>query len=343
MKDTIITYMSLPPNIDLATASLMSLAIEMKDDEWAQHYLNLVGIYPSTNLYKNKNKIVTGIPGFKGSFEEETIDHKIPQINAISFDNLLKRALDKYKRVIILIDDLDKQDPNKVKQLLRDSQGLLKGNASFVLTGHPEGLTKDIVSGNMGLFDLTQKLDLMDNDIMYQMLIKYLQSAKKNNRFNRFLRFIRWTDKDIDLSNPELVKPFTVNSAKLLCKYSDGHPRWLNRLANYVLLTALDLEVNTIDTGVFEKGRQNAKKELQAQPGLSSELLYLFHIVEEKGVLDDENITLEELKKIGVHSFNELLPLLETLVQMDLLRYRPSETNLQYIVSPIVKEENIEI
>jgi len=35
-KDTLATYISLPPGTDLATAALIALAREMEDDEWAQ-------------------------------------------------------------------------------------------------------------------------------------------------------------------------------------------------------------------------------------------------------------------------------------------------------------------
>jgi hypothetical protein len=45
--------------------------------------------------------------------------------------------------VVIAIDDLDKQDPAYARQLLLDAQGLLKGRAWFLLTGHPSGITRD--------------------------------------------------------------------------------------------------------------------------------------------------------------------------------------------------------
>jgi hypothetical protein len=47
--------------------------------------------------------------------------------------------------VIIAVDDLDKQDPATVKQLLLNAQGMLKSGAWFILTGHPSGLTRDIL------------------------------------------------------------------------------------------------------------------------------------------------------------------------------------------------------
>jgi type II secretory pathway predicted ATPase ExeA len=45
-KDTLATYISLPPETDLATAALIALARKMEDDEWAQHQLNQMGLRP---------------------------------------------------------------------------------------------------------------------------------------------------------------------------------------------------------------------------------------------------------------------------------------------------------
>lgn len=53
--------------------------------------------------------------------------------------------MEKYERVVIAIDDVDKQDTARVKQLLLNAQGMLKSGAWFILTGHPSGLTRDIL------------------------------------------------------------------------------------------------------------------------------------------------------------------------------------------------------
>ena len=60
-KDSLTAYISLPPDMDLATAALIALAREMEDDEWAQHQLNQMGLRPKQPVRKRKGKIKAGI------------------------------------------------------------------------------------------------------------------------------------------------------------------------------------------------------------------------------------------------------------------------------------------
>ena len=60
-KDTLATYISLPPETDLATAALVALARKMDDDEWAQHQLNLMGLRPKKRPVEKKGKGQAGI------------------------------------------------------------------------------------------------------------------------------------------------------------------------------------------------------------------------------------------------------------------------------------------
>ncbi|CAN2049637.1 AAA+ ATPase domain-containing protein [Candidatus Magnetomoraceae bacterium gMMP-1] len=318
-KKIIATYISLPPETDIATASLIALALEMPNDEWAQQQLYLMGITPDRRIYKGKEKVELNVLGIKGSTEKETMLHNKPQYPSISFEKLCERALTKHDKVVICIDDLDKQNPDKVKTLLRDAQGVLKGKAWFILSGHPGGLTKDMISGNMGLFDLTQELKQMDEETTYQMLIRYLNFARSSS------------------SKYCSIHPFTEETARLLCKYSEGHPRWFNRLATYILMEALDQKASLIDLDLFENGRKRTRNELQSQQELTDRDLYLFNIVEEKGILSDENISMEDLNKLGITTFNDIMPRLEKLVQNDLLRQIHSEDQLKYVISPIMK------
>ena len=58
---------------------------------------------------------------------------------------------------------------------------MLKGRAWFMLTGHPTGMTGDLLTSERGLFDLQLKLEELDQPTTYQMLINYLNSARINN------------------------------------------------------------------------------------------------------------------------------------------------------------------
>lgn len=169
----------------------------------------------------------------------------------------MDRALTKYQRVVIAIDDLDKQDPARARQLLLNAQGLLKGRAWFLLTGHPSGITQDYLISDRGLFDLPLKLEPLDADTSYQLLVNYLAVARRRPA----------NPNNPDDLNP--VHPFTPETARELCRLAEGIPRWLNRFANYVLLKAAELQAPRITDDVLQVGLAYARDQLRGQPGLT--------------------------------------------------------------------------
>jgi len=322
-KDTLTTYISLPPNTDLATAALIALARKMEDDEWAQHQLNLMGLRPKKHPVQKTGKGKAGIASIGIEAEETSVAVSTPRFPSLSFEDLLERALKKYKRVVIAIDDLDKQDPARVRELLRNDQGLLKSGAWFMLTGHPSGLTRDILTSDLGLFDLAIELKQLDQPTTYRMLVNYLNSAKA--------QFARR-----DFDDPIAVRPFTQEAAHLLCSRSDGVPRWLNRLGSYILLKASAIHADLITEDVLQKGFEYAAHQLRGQSGLTAEDYYVLDLVLEKRTISDATITLADLERLRAKEFSEILPILEKLVQYDLLRRLPSEWATEYESTPLL-------
>jgi len=322
-KDTLATYISLPPETDLATAALIALAREMPDDEWAQHQLNQMGLRPQKRPVKKRGKAKAGISDTGFEIEEETVPVSSPKFPALSFEDLLARAYQKYKRVVIAIDDLDKHNPARVREMLRNAQGMLKGEAWFMLTGHPSGLTRDIVTRELGLFDLALELKSLDQPTTQQMLLNYLNSA----RLPKAKRVI---------DHPKAFAPFTPETARILCERSDGVPRWLNRLGSYILLKAAELHADVITPDVLQQGLDYANQQLRGQTGLTVEDHFVLNLVMEKGTLSDETATLNDLERLKVKEFSEVMPILEKLVQLDLLRRLPSEHAAEYTPSPLV-------
>lgn len=322
-KDTLATYISLPPETDLATAALIALARKMEDDEWAQHQLNLMGLRPKKRSVHKTGKIKAGISSIGIESEETTVPVVAPRFPTLSFEDLLERALRKYSRVVIAIDDLDKQDPARVRELLRNAQGMLKGGAWFMLTGHPSGLTRDILTRDLGLFDLAIELKPLDQSTTYRMLVNYLNSARP-----------KYLQRDPD--DPLAVYPFTPETARALCERSDGVPRWLNRLGSYVLIKAATIHADRITSEVLQQGFEYAAQQLRGQTGLTSEDYYVLDLVLDKGILSDATITLTDLERLGAKEFSEILPILDKLVQFDLLRRLPSERAAEYAPSPLL-------
>lgn len=322
-KDTLVSYISLPPDTDLATASLIALARKMDDDEWAQHQLNLMGLRPQKRPVKKTGKSKVGVSSMGIEAEETTEPVSVPRFPALSFESLLERALKKYSRVVIAIDDLDKQDPARVRELLRNDQGLLKSGAWFMLTGSPSGLTRDILTSELGLFDLAVELEALDQATTYRMLVNYLNSARPKKEVR-------------DLNDPGVVRPFTPETASILCKRSEGVPRWLNRLGSYVLLKAATLGYDLVTEEVLHYGLEYAAHQLRGQSGLTAEDYYVLDLVLEKHSFSDETVTLTDLERLKVKEFNEILPILEKLVQFDLLRRMPSGRSIEFEPTPML-------
>lgn len=320
-KDTLVAYITLPPNTDLATASFIALAREMKDDNWAQKQLNLLGLCSTIPPVQKRGKVKAGIPSvFEVEAEETSEPVPSPRFPALSFEDLLERALKKYKRVVIGIDDLDKQDPARVRELLRNDQGLLKSGAWFMLSGHPSGLTRDLVTSEMGLFDYKIELRKLNNEETKKMLINYLNSVRIQ---------------EIPHNDPEAVKPFTPETARNMCERSHGIPRWLNRFGNGILIKAITIGAEIITDEVLQQGVISIEKQLRGQQGLTPEDLYILDFVIERGGIDDA-IELEELKKVKAETLSEILPILDKLVQYDLLQKVPSERVARYEPSPFL-------
>lgn len=63
-------------------------------------------------------------------------------------------------------------------------------------------------------------------------------------------------------------------------------------------------------------------------------------MVLEKGVLDDDSVTLAELERLKVETFNEILPRLDKLVEFDLLRRLPTERATAYAPLPLLESDS---
>lgn len=236
---------------------------------------------------------------------------------------LLDRALKKYPRgIVIAINDLDKQDRDRVRQLLHDAQGLLKGRAWFLLTGHPQGLTGDLLTSERGLFDLQLELKLLDEPTTYQMLINYLNSARIDLDCN-------------DPADPRSVLPFLPETAKQLCDLSKGHPRRLNRLGAAVLDTAISMECDRITPDVLQAGLKAANQQLQERAALEVKETMLLKLLQERGTLSDDSISLNDLQRLGVRSFVELFPMFDKIEQADLIQRKLDVPSVAYEPIPL--------
>ena len=301
------TYISLPKDLDLATTALIALARAMDEDDWAQRQIYQMGI-PTQNAAKERStELSTGVPSFLGGKAgAKDLPITKPQYPTISLDTLLERAQEKYpKGILIAIDDLDKRNPSVVRQLMHDAQGMLKGRAWFMLTGHPNGMPGDLLTSERGLFDLQLELKELDQPTTYRMLINYLSSARVDNDCT-------------DPEDPRCVLPFLPETAKRFCEVSLGKPRLFNRLGSTVLSTAADLRATQITPNVLEQGLQKMLPTLREQAALTAQEEKVRRLLQRRSELSDETISMEDLQSLGVRGYSDILPILERLEAADL-------------------------
>ncbi|MEO1386936.1 MAG: ATP-binding protein [Cyanobacteria bacterium J06634_6] len=300
------TYIALPENLDLATTALIAVAREMADDEWAQQQLNQMGI-PTAQVVKARTAeagLITPLISAKVGAKDVPITK--PLYPTVSLDTLLERAQKKYPRgVVIAIDDLDKQNPSVVRQMMHNAQGMLKGRAWFMLTGHPIGMPSDLITSERGLFDLQLELKELDQPTTYKMLINYLSSARLDNDC-------------IDPEDPRSVLPFLPETAKKFCEASLGKPRLFNRLGSTILATAADLGATHITPEVLDKGLAKMVPTLRQKAALTVQEEKVRSLLQRRGEISDETISMEDLQSLGVRSFSEILHILEQLESADL-------------------------
>jgi type II secretory pathway predicted ATPase ExeA len=316
---TLTSYISLPNNTDLATAAIVTLARKMPDNDWAQALLHHMGLIPAQDPQKQSSGFKAALAGISFERKSETQGLNKPQIAALSFEDLLDRAFETYDRVIIAIDDLDKQDPSTVKDLLLNAQGILKGRASFILTGHPSGLTQEILLSNRGLFDRTQQLTSIDIYTTKLMLLKYLNSVRREDKL---------------ITDLDAFHPFRNDAVGKICQRSIGSPRILNRIGNYALAEGVEQNLDLIDSDAIERAIVKARKDFRDQ--FNSQERLLIDNITSQGVLSDSNISLKELQQLGAKSFNELLPILEELHRRDLIERLPNDGSIAYRLSPLL-------
>ena len=321
------TYISLPANLDLATTALIAVAREMSDDDWAQRQLHQMGI-PTDKSLKERNSEVSGNFGIGGKIGEKDLPITKPQYPTVSLDTLLERAQEKYPEgVVIAIDDLDKQNPSVVRQLMHDAQGMLKGRAWFLLTGHPMGMTGDLLTSERGLFDLQLKLEELDQPTTYKMLINYLNSARIANNCT-------------DPQDPRSVLPFLPETAKLFCAVSLGKPRLFNRLGNTVLSMAADLQATLITPEVLKQGLKAAAPSFLEQAALTIQEERVRALLQQRGTLSDDTIAMEDLEQLGFRSFSEILPILERLEEADLAHQLAQGDTRAFAPIPLPSADN---
>ncbi|MGD1938921.1 MAG: AAA family ATPase [Cyanophyceae cyanobacterium] len=307
IPDILTVYSSLDPDSDLVTTAFIALAQALPKDDWAQTQLHQLGLATAKPQKERTTEASGSLKFFGAKLSEKSLAPGELERPAEALQQLIDRARKTYTSgVIIAIDDLDKQDPARVRRLMHDAQGTLKGQASFILTGHPIGMMGDLFTSERGLFDLQIELKDLDMPTTQKMLAKYLTSVRIK------------PDPSDDPKDPTDIRPFTPDAAKQFCRASRGKPRLFNRLGASVLNTAILKNATQIDLELLKEGLTASQMSRRELARLTDKENRLRTLLSERGTLSDEDILMEDLETLGFRSFNELLPLLEKLEYADL-------------------------
>lgn len=324
---TLTAYINLATDYDLATAAFFALASAQADQKYVQHLLAQLGIPIDSTFPKDEVGINTPIISFKRG--QERIMPEEPHIYSLSFISLLEQTFKHYDKVVIAIDDLDKQDPSRFRELLLKDQALLKSEAHFIMTGYPTSQMRDLDLNSLGIYDRPIELEALSADTMIEMLVNYLQSARPD------------PDTKYALDDPRAVFPFTLETARELCRRTQGVPRWLNRMGIAILQHALQGGHAEITPAVLEAGIIEADRLVRTQD-LSPQHLFILQLALRDGLLSEENIAFEDLQRQGFKSFHEILPLIQDLIQQDLLRRLPSDKAEAFGPTPLILPRTVD-
>ncbi len=206
---------------------------------------------------------------------------------------LLDVAQERYGRVVVAVDDLDKKEPRAVQDLLDDATDLLRrgrGKRGFLLTGRSTS-TLQAVSGQMlGLFSETIALPRMSTDELYHIAVNYLNTARERPSGE--------------------VAPFTPEVISQIAEYAYHIPRQFNLICEKVMRRGAMRSVERIDERTFSMLWRMVQSEFALE--LTPDIRRLLYVARRSGGLsaDIDDAALEQL---GVETFVELLPMLKAL------------------------------
>lgn len=216
-------------------------------------------------------------------------------------NELLDLARAKNIRIIIAIDDLDKQQNQKALwQMLIDAKALLRNTpCKFVLTGRPTVSThENVVLQALELYDSTFELAPLDSDSLRQAAKGHLNAIREKPRDD--------------------YSPFTEATIDEIAGLSCGIPRHFNKICRLALAAARPRKWDLIHLESFKTDcMPEIEKELSLNlpPGIRR-LLYYIH---EQGSISLENDEEVEglLKVLKLDTLGEAIPYLNDFIRND--------------------------
>lgn len=238
-------------------------------------------------------------------------DDPIPVVRRLIDESVARQPA---RRLVLVIDDLDKRDPSTVRQLLVGCKGLIHDpRCSFVFTGHPIGIMRDAYSTEGGIIDRELKIPLMSKDTMRTMVARYLGAGRQKSLFAlREPEFRGGTPEADDIA------PFTDESLTYIVSQAKGLPRVLNIICFNVLLEGAARQYETI--GIDELRECWNACAAQLRRGLHPDWRDTFELMTQREApLDLEDIPDEVFHTLRIDRHEDLLQQLSQGMSSDLL------------------------
>lgn len=309
---------------DFYRSLLLGIAKILADDGWddrARDISNTIrGFTVQQAKITTEGQVKLGLVSF-GAKTESPNAELIPTSNFNPYP-LLRELLDEaelfYGRIVIAIDDLDKKDVTVVKEILEGSLNLFRSSEkrAFIMTGKGFTDLQDVTLQALGIFAEDIKLEPMSPEALRQITINYLNTARQNLQ--------------------DTTYSFIDEVMNLITDYAQGNPRQLNSICEKVLRQAALEEREIIDLLVFS----SVWNQIQTQVtySVSPHLRRLLYVAYQAGGIS-EDIADEYLDQLGVSPFLELIPLLQTLEQQELLVRQEKDSGLRFVPSKLFQPQ----
>lgn len=226
----------------------------------------------------------------------------------------LERAQAHFSRLVFAVDDLDKKEVALVQTLLEGSLDLFRTGErrAFLMTGRGFTDLQEATLKSLGIFAEDISLDSMAIQDLYQIAIKCLNTVRSEPR-----------------DDPH---PFSPEVMTRLADYAQGNPRQLNTICDKVLRQGAIEQHPQLDLANFEPLWQCLQQSVtQKMTPQIRKLLYVAYRA--NGISED--ITNDQLDQLQAVTFSELIPLLKTLEQQELLLRKEDEQGFRYYPSKL--------
>jgi hypothetical protein len=231
-------------------------------------------------------------------------------------EELLKRAHKRFQHIVIAVDDLDKADPHpdkflQVRTMFDGALPILRSDkCAFILTGRTLTVAQDIYGAVLGIFHRQLQLPVLKLEVLREIAIKTFNLARQEERADAY--------------------PFSDEAIAELAAKSYGIPRQFNLNCADVLEAAVRLGYETLDPEAFALCFADVQATISAD--VEAQVRQLLYVAQKHGGFSQDNR--RALEELNWGDFLEVLPLLDYLVQRDLMVRQDYTGGMRFVISP---------